>query len=91
MEKQSHHTPYVHGIDHLDADVCFSVEGNTTRPSYYFLKIQQVLQYIPVSKSSWYSGVKRGIYPKGYSLGGRLVAWRSCDIEDLLRKLGGKV
>jgi len=39
---------------------------------------------IPVSKSSWWAGVKSGKYPKPVKLGTRTTAWRVEDIRDLI-------
>jgi prophage regulatory protein len=45
---------------------------------------------IPVSKSSWWAGVKSGIYPQPVKLGARSTAWRVEDILELISQLGGK-
>ncbi|MES1199255.1 MAG: AlpA family phage regulatory protein [Pseudomonadota bacterium] len=39
---------------------------------------------IPVSKSTWWQGVKDGRYPKPIKLGPRITAWL---VEDILRLL----
>ena len=39
---------------------------------------------IPVSKSSWWQGVKDGRYPKPVKLGPRITAWRVEDIRTLI-------
>ena len=39
---------------------------------------------IPVSKSTWYLGMKSGRFPAPVRLGMRIVAWRSQDIENLV-------
>jgi hypothetical protein len=39
---------------------------------------------IPVSKSTWWAGVKTGRYPAPIKLGPRITAWRSDDIAKLL-------
>nr|WP_213290168.1 AlpA family phage regulatory protein [Bradyrhizobium sp. sGM-13] len=36
---------------------------------------------IPVSKSTWWAGVKGGRYPKPVKLGPRITAWRVEDIR----------
>jgi prophage regulatory protein len=41
---------------------------------------------IPVSRSTWWSGVKEGRYPKPVKLGPRVTAWRVEDIRDLVAK-----
>jgi predicted DNA-binding transcriptional regulator AlpA len=39
---------------------------------------------IPVSKSTWWAGVKSGRYPQPIKLGPRITAWRTEDIEALI-------
>jgi hypothetical protein len=39
---------------------------------------------IPVSKSTWWQGVKIGRFPKPVKLGPRITAWRVSDIRALL-------
>ena len=41
---------------------------------------------IPVSKSTWWAGVKTGRYPQPIKLGPRITAWRVEDIRDLIRE-----
>lgn len=43
---------------------------------------------IPVSRSTWWAGVKSGRYPPPtHALGERITAWR---VEDIRRLLGGQ-
>lgn len=51
------------------------------------LKIHVVLQRFPVSRSTWYVGVKDGRYPAAIKLGTRSCAWRSSDIDKLISSL----
>ena len=53
-----------------------------------FLRLPQVLEIIPVAKSSWWRGVKEGRYPKPVKLSPRTTAWRAEDIAALVEKLG---
>ena len=39
---------------------------------------------IPVSKSTWWTGVKDGRFPKPVKLGPRITAWRVDDIRALI-------
>jgi prophage regulatory protein len=39
---------------------------------------------IPVSKSTWWAGVRDGRFPKPIKLGPRITAWRAEDIARLL-------
>lgn len=41
---------------------------------------------IPVSKSTWWAGVKTGRYPKPVKLGPRVTAWRASDIAALVER-----
>lgn len=56
-----------------------------------FLRLNQVLEKIPVSRSSWWSGCKSGRYPKPVKLGPRTTAWRLSDINELLKKISSQV
>lgn len=55
-----------------------------------FLRLPQVLEIIPVGKSTWWAGVKDGRFPKGVKLGPRTTAWRIEDIRELAREMGSK-
>jgi predicted DNA-binding transcriptional regulator AlpA len=47
---------------------------------------------IPVSRSTWLSGVKKGIYPQPIKISPRINAWRVEDIRQLITDLdNGKV
>lgn len=50
-------------------------------------RLPQVLALIPVSKSSWFEGIKAGRYPRGFQLGPRTTVWRSDDIDRLIQSL----
>ncbi len=45
---------------------------------------------IPVSKSSWWAGVKSGRYPQGVRLGPRTTAWSVESIRALIASVGGE-
>lgn len=55
-----------------------------------FKRLHSVLQRIPVSKSTWWAGVKSGRFPKPVKLGPRITAWRDEDIDRLIEKLGSE-
>ena len=42
---------------------------------------------IPVCRSTWWSGIKSGRYPKGIKISPRRTAWRVQDIQALLNSL----
>ncbi len=52
-----------------------------------FLRLPQVLQLIPVSKSTWWAGVKSGRFPKPIKMGERISVWRTEDIRKLIQEL----
>jgi predicted DNA-binding transcriptional regulator AlpA len=57
-------------------------------PETGFLRLNSVLAPegpIPVSKSTWWLGVKTGRFPKPVKLGPRITAWRAEDIRSLIR------
>ncbi len=45
---------------------------------------------IPVSKSTWWAGVKAGIYPQPVILSKRCTAWRIEDIRRYIESVGGE-
>lgn len=60
------------------------MQQNTSIPSTGFMRLPAVLSVIPVSKSTWWAGVKSGRYPKPIKLGERITAWRAEDILTLI-------
>lgn len=66
-------------------------------PNTGFLRLRQIIgdpkadppipAVIPVSKSTWWSGVKSGRYPQPVrTLGARITAWRVEDILTLIEQ-----
>jgi prophage regulatory protein len=49
-----------------------------------FLRLPQVLEIIPVSKSTWWAGVKTGKYPASIKLGARTTVWKASEIYALI-------
>jgi len=54
-------------------------------PNEGLLRIKQVLQFIPVSKSAWWAGVKAGRFPKPFKLSERTTVWKTQDIKTICR------
>jgi len=52
-----------------------------------FIKLSQVLEYIPVSRSTWLRGVKKGLYPHPVKVSPKLTFWRTADIQKLIDDL----
>ncbi|WP_051388494.1 helix-turn-helix transcriptional regulator [Hyphomicrobium nitrativorans] len=44
------------------------------------LRLPEVLRRIPISKSSWWKGVKDGRFPQSIKVGPRVTCWRERDI-----------
>jgi prophage regulatory protein len=60
---------------------------NPSLPTTGYVRLASILGPrgpIPVSKSTWWAGVKTGRYPKPIKLGPRITAWRVEDIQSLL-------
>jgi predicted DNA-binding transcriptional regulator AlpA len=69
-------------------------------PETGFLRLTQIIgdakaeppipAVIPVSKSTWWDGVKNGRYPQPIrTLGRRITAWRVEDIRKLIEQAAG--
>jgi predicted DNA-binding transcriptional regulator AlpA len=56
--------------------VCHQLNDDTS----VLVRLPTVLQIIPVSRSTWWAGVKIGRFPPPVRLGPRTVAWRKADI-----------
>ena len=49
-----------------------------------YLRLPDVLKVFPVSKSTWWAGIKDGKYPKPVKLSTRVSAWKTEDIYALV-------
>jgi predicted DNA-binding transcriptional regulator AlpA len=61
-------------------------------PETGFIRISSIIGPhgpIPVSKSTWWAGIKDGRFPKPIKLGPRITAWRVEDIRAFIE--AGKV
>lgn len=57
-------------------------------PAEGLARLPLVLAHIPISKSSWWAGVKSGRYPQPVKLGPRTTAWHVEDIRKLIANAG---
>lgn len=65
------------------------MSGQFELPQTGFLRLKSIIAPngpIPVSKSTWWAGVKDGRFPKPLKLGERITVWRVEDIRELLDK-----
>ncbi len=61
--------------------------NNTHFPTTGFVRLSAIIAPngpIPVSKSTWWAGIKDGRFPKPIKLGPRITAWRVEDIRSLI-------
>ena len=49
-------------------------------------KKNEIPPIIPVSSSTWWLGVKSGIYPKPIKLSPKVTVWRGSDLLALIRE-----
>ena len=69
---------------------------NNPLPETGFVRLSQIVgdpkgdppvpAIIPVSKSTWWQGVKSGIYPAPVKLSPRITVWR---VDDIRKLIGG--
>jgi predicted DNA-binding transcriptional regulator AlpA len=52
------------------------------------IRLPAVLAVFPISRASWYAGIREGRYPASVKLGPRAVGWRRSDIEGLIAACG---
>jgi len=63
-------------------------------PEAGYLRIGQILgtkttpALIPVGRSTWWDGVKKGRFPAPVKLGPRITAWKVDEIREYIRKAG---
>jgi prophage regulatory protein len=51
-----------------------------------YLRLPDVLRLFPVSRSSWYAGIKSGRYPRGHRMSVRVTGWLESDINALIER-----
>lgn len=59
-------------------------------PETGFVRLKEIIGPngpIPVSKSTWWAGIKSGRFPNPVKLGPRTTAWRREDIHGLIEEL----
>jgi prophage regulatory protein len=56
-------------------------------PSTGYIRLPTVLKIIPVSRSTWWAGIKSGRYPAGVKLGPRTTAWSVEAIRELVKSV----
>jgi predicted DNA-binding transcriptional regulator AlpA len=51
------------------------------------MRLPDVLALLNVSRSTYWAGIKSGIYPPGVKIGRRATAWSASSIRALLERL----
>ena len=51
------------------------------------LRLKQVLEIVPISRSAWYLGVASGKYPTPTKMGARTAVYKLADIKKLISDL----
>ena len=59
----------------------------TALPSVGYVRLPQILEIFPISKSAWWDGCRNGVFPKPVKLGPRTSAWRVEDIRALMERI----
>lgn len=54
-------------------------------PETGFIRLPDVLKVFPVSRSTWWAGIKDGKFPKGIKLSQRVTAWKVEEIKGLIQ------
>ncbi|MEJ1470941.1 MAG: AlpA family phage regulatory protein [Candidatus Sedimenticola sp. (ex Thyasira tokunagai)] len=73
------------GSAHFNQGEPKSTTDLSTLPHDAIIRLPDVLRLFPVSKSTWWAGIKAGRYPSPIRLGDRAVGWRLGSILDLSR------
>lgn len=60
------------------------MKNKLTIPEIGFIRLPAILAIIPVSKSTWWAGVKSGKFPRPVKLGKNTTAWKAEDIHALI-------
>jgi predicted DNA-binding transcriptional regulator AlpA len=63
-------------------------------PEIGYIRLRQIIgdpkrgipAIIPVSRATWFRGIKAGRYPAGVALGPRCVGWHVDDIRPLIER-----
>jgi len=60
-----------------------------TLPESGFMRVNEIIQLIPIGRSTWWSRVKSGEFPQPVKLGPRTTVWRVEDIRTLINRISG--
>jgi prophage regulatory protein len=93
--------PALHHRDNKEADSMEFIATKPTLPETGYLRLCQIIgspkadppvpPLIPVSKSTWWAGVKSGFIPQPLKLGPRLTVWRAEDLRAFIARTSNSV
>lgn len=63
---------------------------NANAANIGFYRVTQILQLIPIGKSTWWAWVNSGRAPAGVKLSQSVTAWRKDDIHTFIEKLANE-
>ncbi len=76
------------------------MKSKHTLPETGYLRLKQIIgdpkanppipAIIPVSRATWWDGVKRGRFPRAYKISPRCTVWRVEDIRALIEQTGAE-
>ncbi len=59
-------------------------------PETGFLRLNDVLKFIPIKKTRWYKGVNSGEFPRPIAFSSRVKVYRAEDIRALVERMGSQ-
>lgn len=59
-------------------------------PIKRLLRLREVLNRVPISRSSWWEGCRTGRFPQPIKIGPRTTVWRAEDIDAFIDSLGNQ-
>ena len=69
-------------------DIVIAMEDTVPQPTHFqqenfdgWLTIRQVCEFLNISQTTFYEGVRKGIFPKGFAFGPKTIRWRISDIK----------
>ena len=72
---------------HIRGTPTLTIQNNYKTPSIGYLRIPQILELIPIGRSTWWQWVADGKAPKPIKLGPRTTAWKAADIFQFIEDL----
>jgi len=65
--------------------------SNTKQQTQALYRVPQILELIPIGRSTWWKWVAEGKAPKGLKIGPKTTVWKSEEIHQLIADLAAKL